>query len=100
LEISPFLGRPLTGFRGLQIAAKIDYVAYAQIVSAANRLGKVTKIASIIEDAARYKILALKGLRQALASFSKDNADGILAAFGGEPGDTEVCPGGCDLPGC
>jgi hypothetical protein len=62
------------------MAAKIDYVAYAQIVVAANRLGRVTKLASVMEDAEHYKVLALKGLRRALASFSKDNADGVLAA--------------------
>jgi hypothetical protein len=66
--------------RGLQIAARYDFVAYAQIVLAANRLGRLTKQASIMEDAARYKILAIKGLREALACFSRENADGVLAA--------------------
>jgi hypothetical protein len=62
------------------MAAKIDYVAYAHIVVAANRLGRVTKLASVMEDAERYQGLAIKGLRQALASFSKENADGVLGA--------------------
>ncbi len=66
--------------RGLQIAAQVDYVAYAQIVVAADRLGKTTKLASVMEDAEHYKVLALKGLRQALASFSRENSDGVLAA--------------------
>lgn len=65
---------------GLQIAAKVDYVAYVQIVLAANRLGKITKLASVLEDAVHYKTLALRGLRRALASFSKENADGVAAA--------------------
>lgn len=65
---------------GLQIAAKVDYVAYVQIVLAANRLGKITKLSSVLEDAVHYKTLALRGLRRALASFSKENADGVAAA--------------------
>ncbi|KIW70443.1 hypothetical protein PV04_02712 [Phialophora macrospora] len=65
---------------GLQMAAKIDYVAYAHILVAANRLGRVTKLASVMEDAERYQGLAIKGLRQALASFSKENADAVLGA--------------------
>ena len=55
-------------------------MAYAQIVVAADRLGKTTKLASVMEDAEHYKSLALKGLRKALANFSRENADGILAA--------------------
>ena len=55
-------------------------MAYAQIVVAANRLGKITKLSSIMEDAAYYKALALKGLRRALDCFSQENSDGVLAA--------------------
>ncbi|EXJ62117.1 hypothetical protein A1O7_02550 [Cladophialophora yegresii CBS 114405] len=65
---------------GLQMAASIDYVAYAHILVAANRLGRVTKLASVMEDAQHYQGLAIKGLRRALASFSKENADAVLGA--------------------
>ncbi|OCT50153.1 hypothetical protein CLCR_07226 [Cladophialophora carrionii] len=65
---------------GLQMAAKIDYVAYAHILVAANRLGRVTKLASVMEDAQHYQGLAIKGLRRALASFSRENADAVLGA--------------------
>ncbi|OQV00857.1 hypothetical protein CLAIMM_06299 [Cladophialophora immunda] len=65
---------------GIQATAKYDFVAYAQIVAAANRIGKLTKMASVMEDAAWYRSLALKGLQQALACFSRENADGVLAA--------------------
>ncbi|KAJ9616704.1 hypothetical protein H2200_000423 [Cladophialophora chaetospira] len=50
------------------------------IVVAADRLGKITKLASVMDDAAHYKVLALKGLRQGLATFSKETSDGVLAA--------------------
>ncbi|KIW89895.1 uncharacterized protein Z519_09324 [Cladophialophora bantiana CBS 173.52] len=65
---------------GIQATAKYDFVAYAQIVAAASRIGKLTRMASVMEDAVRYRSLALKGLQQALASFSRENADGVLAA--------------------
>ncbi|OAP56216.1 hypothetical protein AYL99_09395 [Fonsecaea erecta] len=65
---------------GIQATAKYDFVAYAQIVAAATRIGKLTKMASVMEDAVWYRSLALKGLQQALACFSKENADGVLAA--------------------
>ncbi|OAL39818.1 hypothetical protein AYO20_00730 [Fonsecaea nubica] len=65
---------------GIQATAKYDFVAYAQIVAAADRIGKLTRMASVMEDAVWYRSLALKGLQQALASFSRENADGVLAA--------------------
>ncbi|KIY02243.1 uncharacterized protein Z520_02381 [Fonsecaea multimorphosa CBS 102226] len=65
---------------GIQATAKYDFVAYAQIVAAASRIGKLTKMASVMEDAVWYRSLALKGLQQALACFSRENADGVLAA--------------------
>jgi hypothetical protein len=55
-------------------------VAYAQLMIAADRLAKETKLSSCYEDAARYKVLALRGIRCNLASFSKENSLGVLAA--------------------
>jgi hypothetical protein len=47
---------------------------------AADRLAKETRLASCYEDAARYKVLALRGIRRDLAVFSKENSLGVLAA--------------------
>ena len=50
------------------------------IVISANRLAYVTKSSAMLEDASFYQSLAVKGLRAALDSFSKENSDAVLAA--------------------
>ena len=64
----------------LQIAAKVDFAAYAMIVISANHLASITKSVVMLEDALYYQSLAFKGLRNALNSFSKNNSDSVLAA--------------------
>jgi hypothetical protein len=46
----------------------------------ARRLANLSKSHSMLEDAGRYRNLAMKGVSEALSSFSKDNADAILCA--------------------
>lgn len=64
----------------MQLALSFDFVAYAVIAHSAGRLALVTKTSEAFEDAARFRTLALKGLNEAINSFSKDNADAILCA--------------------
>lgn len=50
------------------------------MAKSAERLALVTKSTEALEDSARYKSLALKGLSKAIQSFSKENADAVLCA--------------------
>lgn len=49
------------------------------IVIAGNRLASLTRSRRILEDVAVYEPRAMQGLRLALAAFSRDNADAVLA---------------------
>jgi len=50
------------------------------MAKSAQRLALLTKSSEAMEDAARYQYLALRGLNQAIISFSRDNADAVLCS--------------------
>lgn len=52
---------------------------HALIVISAKRLAQVTKEAGPLVDAAKHHALAVQGLRSELATFSRENADAVLA---------------------
>lgn len=51
------------------------------MAKSAERLALVTKSTEALGDAERYKTLALEGMRKAIDSLSRDNADAVLCAF-------------------
>ncbi|KAL7914359.1 hypothetical protein GGI35DRAFT_439980 [Trichoderma velutinum] len=62
-----------------QLATTFDFVAHMLAAASAERLAIQAKSHEASVDAYRYHTLALKGLRQAMQSFSRSNADAILA---------------------
>ncbi|KAI5462776.1 hypothetical protein BGZ63DRAFT_379686 [Mariannaea sp. PMI_226] len=62
-----------------QLAASFDYVAHMLASASATRLALLTKSHQAYQDAFRFQGLALRGLNQVIPSFSKENADAILA---------------------
>ncbi|RFU74689.1 helicase [Trichoderma arundinaceum] len=63
-----------------QLATHYDFVAHTLAATSAQRLAVTTKSHEASEDAYQYRKQALHGLYRAMGSFSKDNADAILAA--------------------
>ncbi|PTB41311.1 hypothetical protein M441DRAFT_79471 [Trichoderma asperellum CBS 433.97] len=63
-----------------QLATSFSFVAHMLAAASAERLAIRAKSHQASVDAYRYHTLALSGLRQAMQSFSKSNADAILAA--------------------
>ncbi|KAL6825390.1 hypothetical protein J3E69DRAFT_334219 [Trichoderma sp. SZMC 28015] len=62
-----------------QLATAFDFVAHMLAAASAERLAIRAKSHEASVDAYRYHTLALKGLREAMQSFSRSNADAILA---------------------
>lgn len=62
-----------------QLAATFDFVAHMLAAASAERLAIRAKSQEASVDAYRYHTLALRGLTQAMQSFSRSNADAILA---------------------
>lgn len=65
--------------RMFQLATSFSFVAHMLAAASAERLAIRAKSHQASVDAYRYHTLALSGLRQAMQSFSKSNADAILA---------------------
>lgn len=66
--------------RFLQLAVNYEFVGHAAVALSAGRLAAATRSASACEDATLSHATALRGMREALASISPDNADAILGA--------------------
>jgi hypothetical protein len=66
--------------RLFQLATQFDFVAHTLAATSAQRLAVTTKSHEASLDAFHYRKQALHGLYRAMGSFSKDNADAILAA--------------------
>ncbi|EHK46946.1 uncharacterized protein TrAtP1_010441 [Trichoderma atroviride] len=63
-----------------QLATQYDFVAHTLAATSAQRLAVTTKSHEASLDAFHYRKQALHGLYRAMGSFSKENADAILAA--------------------
>lgn len=65
-------------YRMFQLATTFSFVAHMLAAASAERLAIRAKSQEASVDAYRYHTLALSGLRQAMQSFSRSNADAIL----------------------
>lgn len=63
-----------------QLAVSFDYVAHMLVSASAERLKIRTESDDAVVDAYRYQAMALRGIREAVLTISRDNADAILAA--------------------
>jgi hypothetical protein len=64
-----------------QLAGSFSFVAHMLAAASAQRLAIQTKSHEAAMDAYRYQSLTLAGLRREMRSFSKSNADAILATL-------------------
>ena len=66
--------------RFLRLGCCHDFVAYSIMAMSASHVAWLTKSIEADSVAAKYQLLASKGIREALTCFSRANADAILAS--------------------
>ncbi|KZF24306.1 hypothetical protein L228DRAFT_94077 [Xylona heveae TC161] len=64
----------------LRLSFSFDFVAYSLMAFSASRLAWMTKSIEADNIACLYQNMAYRGLRQAIHSFSRKNADAVLAS--------------------
>lgn len=65
--------------RFLSVAASHAFVMHAVLSFSANHLSWVTQSAETREIAMNHRATALRGLHEAIGTFSQANSDGVLA---------------------
>jgi hypothetical protein len=66
--------------RCMAIAQSYKYAMHAVLGWSATHLAEMTSDALIMQDAYYHRAKALKGLQEAIKSFSKGNSDAVLCA--------------------